>query len=380
MSSYRVISGDSHIYEPSDLWADRAEPKFKDRLPHVEPAEPGAVDLNGRPQKDSWICEGQFLMQFGGDPKTGVRFDDPAGLLAEPRSEDAMLKGAFIPEEHVKDNELDGIDVSIVYPTLGCYLFGVQDGLLLDSIFRSYNDWVAEWCDTIPDKLKGIAMINNDDVGVAVKEMERCRKMGLIGAMITVSPLDTQLYDQPVYEPMWAASQDLDMPLSLHAATNRVGFFSSPLNLRPAYVTCMHHWIETSLADIILSGVLDRYPKIKIGSVEHELAWAPHFIDRLDNTYTQRVGPWLTENRLKDDLLPSDQFRTNCFLGFQEDALGLKDRDIIGVNTLQWGSDYPHLESTFPRSREILDGMMIGCTDEEKAKIVGGNCAEMYHI
>ena len=100
----------------------------------------------------------------------------------------------------------------------------------------------------------------------------------------------------------------------------------------------------------------------------------------MDNTYTQRVGPWLTENRLKDDLLPSDQFRTNCFLGFQEDALGLKDRDIIGINTLQWGSDYPHLESTFPRSREILDGMMISCTDEEKAKIVGGNCAEMYHL
>ena len=380
MSSYRVISGDSHIIETSDLWTERAEPKFKDRVPHVQPAEPGALDHHGRPQKDFWVCEGQQIVQFGGDPKTGVRFEDPTDLLKGHRGDDFILKGAFIPEEHVKDNQLDGIDVSVVYPTIGIYLFGVQDGPLLDAISRGYNDWMAEWCGTFPDKLKGIAMINHDDVSVAVKEMERARKMGLLGAMITVAPLDGQLYDQPVYEPMWAAAQDLDMPLSLHAATNRKGFFADPLALRAAWVTTMHHAIETSLADIILSGVLDRYPNIKIGSVEHEIAWAPHFIDRLDNTYTQRVGPWLLENRLKDDLLPSDQFRTNCFLGFQEDALGLRNRDIIGMDTLQWGSDYPHAESTFPRSREILDGMMIGCTQEEKTKIVGGNCAEMYHL
>ena len=380
MSSYRVISGDSHIIETSDVWTERAPPRFKDLVPHVEAAEPGALDHHGRPQKDFWVCEGQQIVQFGGDPKTGVRFDDPMDLLKGHRGDEYIVKGAFIPEEHVKDNELDGVDVSIVYPTIGIYLFGIQDSLLMDEICRGYNDWIADWCSAFPDKLKGIAMINHDDVGVAVKEMERARKMGLIGAMITVAPLDDQLYDQPVYEPMWAASQDLDMPLSLHAATNRAGFFADPLAMRAAWITTMHHAIETSLADIILSGVLDRYPSIKVGSVEHEIAWVPHFLDRLDNTYTQRVGPWLTENRLKDDLLPSDQFRTNCFLGFQEDALGLRNRDIIGMDTLQWGSDYPHAESTFPRSREILDGILIGCTEEEKAKIVGGNCAEMYHL
>ena len=380
MSSYRIISGDSHIIETADLWTERALPKFKDRVPHVEPAEPGVLDHHGRPQSDFWVCEGQQIVQFGGDPKTGVRFDDPTDLLKGHRGDEFILKGAFIPEEHVKDNELDGVDVSVVYPTIGIYLCGIQDALLFDEICRGYNDWMAEWCSAFPDKLKGIAMINHDDVGVAVKEMERARKMGLIGAMITVAPRDDQLYDQPVYEQMWAASQDLDMPLSLHAATNRVGFFADPLALRAAWITTMHHAIETSLADIILSGVLDRYPNIKIGSVEHEIAWVPHFLDRLDNTYTQRVGPWLTENRLKDDLLPSDQFRTNCFLGFQEDALGLRNRDIIGMDTLQWGSDYPHAESTFPRSREILEGILIGCTEEEKAKIVGGNCAKMYHL
>ncbi len=82
----------------------------------------------------------------------------------------------------------------------------------------------------------------------------------------------------------------------------------------------------------------------------------------------------------KDDMLPSDYFRRNVFLGFQEDALGLRLRDIIGVETLQWGSDYPHQESTFPRSREILEEILADCTEEEKAKIAGGNAARVYQL
>ena len=85
MSNYRVISGDNHIYEPSDLWVERAEPKFKDRLPHIVPAEPGSVDLNGRPNKDWWVCEGQTLMQFGGDPKTWGQIRGPRGTPCSPQ-------------------------------------------------------------------------------------------------------------------------------------------------------------------------------------------------------------------------------------------------------------------------------------------------------
>ena len=79
-------------------------------------------------------------------------------------------------------------------------------------------------------------------------------------------------------------------------------------------------------------------------------------------------------------MLPSDFFRNNVFLGVQEDALGIKLRDLIGVDTLQWGSDYPHRASTFPRSREILEEILGDCTEEEKAKIVGGNTARVYNL
>ena len=85
--------------------------------------------------------------------------------------------------------EIDGIDVSIIYPSIGCMLYGGADSELLTSNCRSYNDWVGEFCSAVPKRLKGIAMLNVDDVGVAVKELERCAKMGFVGAMITVFPL-----------------------------------------------------------------------------------------------------------------------------------------------------------------------------------------------
>ena len=123
---------------------------------------------------------------------------------------------------------------------------------------------------------------------------------------------------------------------------------------------------------------------------EHELSWAPHFLDRLDYTYTDRMPPTLDPSRrqtsahpivrFKDGVLPSDYFHSNCYLGFQEDALGIRDRYIIGVDNLQWGADYPHAESTFPRSREILENILADCTEEEKAKIAGGNAARIYKL
>ena len=115
-----------------------------------------------------------------------------------------------------------------------------------------------------------------------------------------------------------------------------------------------------------------------VGSVEQELSWVPHFLDRLDYNYTQRATR--KDSRLGGDALPSDFYYSNVFLGFQEDALGIRDRHIIGVDNILWGSDYPHAESTFPRSMEIIEEIPVDCSEEEKAKIVGGNSARVYHL
>ena len=373
MADYRVISSDNHVVEPVDLWTGRGESKFKDRLPHVERLEEG----------DWWICDGRKGFDVAGTGTlAGVRFEEPEKLTREAHVED-VRPGGYIPEEHIKDMDIDGIDVSIVYPTVGLLLYSVPDGELLTSILRTYNDWVAEFCSAVPKRLKGIAMLNVDVVQEGVKELERCANLGFVGAMISIYPPEGRTYDKPEYEPLWAAAQDLRMPISLHIATNRPGVgqeFQDLDTQRPSFISNADHWVRMSLADIIFSGVFERYPKLQVGSVEQDLAWAPFFLNRIDYTYTQRAQEFLQGYRFKDGALPSDFFHNNVFLGFQEDALGIEMRYRIGVDQLLWGGDYPHTESTFPRSRQILEEILVDCTEEEKSKIAGGNAVRVYNL
>jgi len=130
---------------------------------------------------------------------------------------------------------------------------------------------------------------------------------------------------------------------------------------------------------MIFGGVFERYPKLQVGSIEHELSWAVHFLDRLDYNYTQRP-PTGGRRKFKEQMLPSDFFHRNVFLSFQDDALGVKLRHLLGVDNLLWGSDYPHPECTFPMSRQVLETILADCTEEEKAKIAGGNAARIYQF
>ena len=373
MAKHKIISLDNHVYEPPDLWTSRVEPKYRDRAPHIE----------RRPEDDTdwWICDGLRGQGTGAGAQVGRRFEEPEKLKFADKVEN-LRPGGYLPEEHVKDMDLDGMDVSIVFPTVGLLLYSIPDGELLTALLSTYNDWVAEFCQAYPNRIKGIAALNIDNVQEGIKELERCAKMGLAGAMITVYPPPERAYDSPEYEPLWAAAQDLETPLNLHIGTNRPGpgqQFVDIESMKPSFFCNVDHWVRESLANMIFSGVFERYPKLQVGSVEMEVSWAPHFLDRLDYTYTQRPphGVWY---RYKEDMLPSDYFHRNVFIGFQEDAQGVRDRHIIGVDNLLWGSDYPHFESTFPRSQEIIEEILVDCTEEEKAKIVGGNAARVYHL
>ena len=376
MGDYRIISADNHVFEPGDLWTTRAESKFKDRVPKIIREGDG----------DWWYCDNHRVLSMGAGSQTGMRFEEPENLALE-LTQDNVRPGGYIPEEHIKDMDIDGVDVSIVYPTVSLLLYTVPDSALLTEISRTYNDWLAEFCKAIPKRLKGIAMINVDDVQQAVKELERCHKMGLAGGLITVYPPEERPYHLPEYEPLWSAAEALGMPLGLHIATNRpspgqeFGMTEEKVRVRPSFICNADHWVRMSLGDMIFSGVFERHPNLQIGSVEMELSWIPHFLDRLDYTYTQRAQAALKGAiRFKEDTLPSEFFHRNVFCGFQEDALGIRMRDIIGVDNLQWGSDYPHIESTFPRSRQIIDEVLADCTEAEKAQIAGGNAARVYHL
>ena len=371
MAHAPILSSDSHVFEPPDLWTTRIEATFRDRAPRMQ-------RLDG---VDQLVVEAQQVIAgIGLISNAGARFEAPETISSQGRFED-VHQGGYDPAQHLKDMQLDGIAGEVLYPSQGLFYFKVADTQLMSAIFRAYNDWLAEFCRTDPERLKGIAMINLDDVQDGIKELERTAKMGFAGAMITEYPLEDRRYDHPEYEPFWAAAQALGMPLSLHTATRRQGKIRGvgEQTLRDASSRATKvFYPATSMCDMIFAGVFERYPNLKLAIVEFELAWVPHLLSSMDYTYRERHEEALY--RFKDGWRPSDFFHRNVFLSFQEDEVGIRLRDIIGVDNMMWGSDYPHSESTFPQSRQILAQILAGVPDEDYAKIVGGNTARLYHF
>ena len=368
MGDELIISSDSHVFEPRDLWTQRIDSKYKGREPRLERVG----------DADHIIVEADHkIAGIGNLVGVGNRFDNPENISFEGTFEQAR-RGGYEPEEHVRDMEIDGVSAEVLYPSLGLFFWLIQDSNLLSASFRAYNDWLSEFCNTSPDHLKGIAMVNLDDINDGIKELTRAAKMGLVGAMISERPMEERRYDNAEYDPFWAAAQDLNMPLSLHTATARgTGTVEATRSVRYASMRAMKVVLPAvSICDMIFAGVFERYPKLKVAVVEFELAWAAHLLSTMDYAYAER--PEETFYRFKGGAIPSDFFHSNIYLSFQEDEIGIRLRDVIGVDQMMWGSDYPHPESTFPRSREIIDGILAGVPPDEKAKIVGGNVTRLY--
>jgi predicted TIM-barrel fold metal-dependent hydrolase len=170
MSTYKLISSDSHIIEPPDLWEKRIDPTFKDRAPRV--VREG--------NNDQWYCDGMAFGGVGVNQQAGMRFEHPENLTLEGSMATVPL-GGLDPHAHVKDMDMDGVAGGVLYPSQGLTLFRIPATDVVLAAFRAYNDYVAEFCQPYPNRLKGIAMINVDDVADGVRELERTAQPGWLG-------------------------------------------------------------------------------------------------------------------------------------------------------------------------------------------------------
>ena len=366
-----ILSSDSHVFEPPDLWTRRIDKEFRDRAPRM--MRVGGVD-------HLVIEDGQMIAGIGLISNAGARYDAPETISDHARFEDVHV-GGYEPGQHLKDMAIDGVFGEVLYPSQGLFYYKVADSLLFSAICRAYNSWLAEFCSADINRLKGIAMINIDDVVDAVRELERAAKLGFVGAMIAEYPLEERRYDHPDYETFWAAAEGLSMSISLHTATRRIQS-NSALGVRTVHDASRRatkaFLPAISMCDMIFSGVFERHPGLQLAIVEFELSWLPYVLTNMDYTYRERNEEALY--RFKGHALPSDFVAQNVYLSFQEDKVGINLRDQIGVNRMMWGSDYPHSESTFPRSREVLEQILDGVSKEDRAKIVCHNTAKLYNF
>ena len=376
MAEYKLISADSHIVEPPDMYTNRIAPKLRNRAPRMERRKTPA----GR-EYDAWMLDGQQVGTLGAVMQAGQRFDDPSQIDFLGLWED-VRKGAYDADAMLRENKEDGVWGSVLQPSQGLFWYRVPDSALLSEICRVYNDWIADFCKANPARLKGIAMLNVDDIDEGCRELERIKKLGLVGAFIPVSPLPERPYRDPIYDKLWAVAQECDMPLLMHIATNRYGvpgceFTMNVGELTGAGRSTTDFWVRYSLSAMVFAGVFDRFPRLKVGSVEHETAWIPHWLKQMDFTYVER--PVFTKGwKSKDGLMPSDYWRRNMFVEFMEGDLGIQMRDHIGVENMLWGSDYPHAESTWPRSQDFIKRIFKGAPEEDVRKITSENAAKMF--
>jgi uncharacterized protein len=363
MLKFPIYSADSHVIEPSDLWLERIEPKFRDRAPRV-------IHLD---DTDLWVVDNNIRMAVVGiQNQAGLRFDNPKAITKKGRYDEIPI---FTPEHYIQDLDRDGVKGAILYSSNAHQAYHNVEHDLLSAILQSYNDWVLEFCSAYPNRLKAVSLINVDDPIEGAREMERTAKIGAAGFMIPILPRPRHRYDQPQYEIIWKTAEDLGLPISLHVNSLRavLGEFAN-LDL-PKHAT-QDHYVQASVATLVLSGVFARHPKLKMVVVEFGTSWMSHLIKKIDKVYKQHWQSAVV--RFPDGEMPSDYLHRNIYTTFQEDIPGIHLRDLIGVNNMMWANDYPHAESTFPRSLEFLVKHFEGIPEAEAAKIAGGNVRELY--
>jgi predicted TIM-barrel fold metal-dependent hydrolase len=381
-----MISADSHVIEPPDLWTRRLPAGLRDRAPQLRrgAATPGRRSRDA--EVDRWYVDGANTgYSFGYADKAGLRFEEDPQLVPLEGQMDAGEGGFLTPELFVKDCETDHVVASLLYPTFAHRTFAAtQDQRLIEAIVRAYNDYLAEFCSYAPDRLKGPALISVDDPDEAVCEMTRARALGLSGAMLPVAPREGRPYSLPEYDRMWACAADLGLPITFHVGTHLHplrggGVTATSYGSQQSTMLVSDTYIKLAIGDLIFSGVFERHPSLKVVAAEFQLGWIAYFLHKMDYSYTQ-VPPRDGWHRFADGVVPTDFWRQNCFATFQEDPTVQQSGQwsAIGVDTIMWGSDYPHFESTYPRSSETVSAVLAGLPAESQRKIVSGNVAKLY--
>ncbi len=365
-----IISSDSHVIEVPDLWEKGLPPALRERAPKAYFDEKRDAWMFGSPEVQAQAVGALFMA--GKKPEEREEYRRAGFSIARP--------GGWDPVVRLQDMKTDGVAAEVLYPSLGLGLFCISDATLQEALFRTYNDWIANYCSKVPDRLYGIALISMYDIDHAIAELERCKKAGgMVGSMIWQVPDPKYPFTSEHYERFWAASQDLEMPIHLHILTG----FGDSMNRQTSHGihryrigVQQHREIEDALFDIIYSGVLERYPKLKIVSVENEIGWMPFWLGQCDKGFKRHRH---TE-KLPIDKLPSEYFNRQVYATFFNDHVGGKLFSWWGTDNCMWSNDYPHQNSTLPNSRDVINRDMGHLPEADRDKLLNTNVRKLYNL
>lgn len=361
----RPISADSHVTEPPNCYIDHIDPKWRDRAPRV---------MRSDQQGDLYVIEGlaqkipMGLIAGAGKDADQLRIDGS--------TYDDMHVGGWDARARLPDQDRDGVAAEVIYASVGMLLCNHPDLDYKRACFDAYNRWLQQFCAGAPGRVFGLGQTALRTVDEAIADFRRIKEMGFVGVMMPGNPGIAD-FDDPMWDPLWEAAVDLNLPLSFHILTSKEDSLTRTRGPRINGFLSIIRGCQDIVGTFIYGGVFQRHPELKLVCAEADAGWVPHYMYRMDHAY-KRHRHWMKGRELEK--LPSEYFRDNVYMTFQDDWSAFQVRHLMNMERLMWASDYPHSDSTWPHSRQVLAEQTADLTAYERDRITHDNVRELYGL
>lgn len=370
-NGFQMIDAEMHVMEPADLWERYMAPEFKARAPRR---------LTERRWDIRTIVEGEVMASMlGGDWPALTDAEEKA--LAERYAEEIACD--FDPASQVRAMDKEGLDLAVLYPTSGMYViaFDTMDPQFAAAACRAYNEWLYDYIRAANTRrLFGAAVVSPHDVRSAMAEARRAvQELGMKAIFLRPNIFNARPWHDPSYDPLWAACQDLNVAIGFHETTGsrmKAAGADRFTSLGIAHIST--HSVEQMLAcmDVIMGGVMERFPRLRFAFLEGQCGWLPFWLDRMDDHYEWRK-PYGEMAHLT--MLPSEYFRRQGFCAVEcDEEFVTHVVEAIGDENLVTTTDYPHGDAKYPDAMNRFLGLPL--REESKRKILWDNPRRLYAL
>ncbi len=364
-----IIDADSHVEEGDNVWQHLDEAYAMRRPTIIErPIGPGEPALD-----KVWLIDGHTFPNFHGRAPS-VMGTPVTSAFARSKPFSIESQSLTPPQARLADLDKAGIDVQVLFPTI--FLIPITPDVELEAaLMRSYNTWMAETCAQFPERLKWVAATPVRSPTAAVEEMRRTKALGAVAAQIHGTGGDSLLHDAQ-FDPIWAEAEALDMPIAVHTGWT-MPYLYSRMDSIYASVTLSVAPMMFGLFSFIGGGILDRYPRLRVGLFEAGAEWLTYLVPRMERywqVYSNQNWPGLPKGRPADYLAAG-----NIYFACEGDELSLPQvAEILGEDHLMTSVDMPHEEALDDAIKNVQERSDL--SDSLKAKIVNENAARFYGI
>lgn len=367
-----VIDSDSHVMEPADLWTTYLEPEYRSRAIRIEEVDGVEHLLMG----EQVILAGRLAGLGGGHI-------DPVELFGGSlKYADGCPPGSYDAHARLAMYDAQAIDAGVVFPTIGILPFLCDDIDLLSAYCRAYHRWQADFASIAPDRILAIANLNLRDRDEAERELLWCIEHGFRGVFLPPEPVDGRRPGDPHFDRLWSIAAEAGMPLCLHVVVrfDGAGLPFAPWAMTGAgllfgFALGAPGQVMPAITTMVLDGVFDRVPNLKVICVEAGCGWAAYLMDRLD----EKQGHFATiMSPLKEK--PSEYIRNNVWFVAEPNERTIQTQlELVGPDRILWGSDFPHIDS-HPDAIDHIHRALDGLLPEQQAAVLGENAARVFGL